>query len=138
MKALIVIGSFLLMVAAMVSCQSEQQMDFNRYYSAGATVYQTHCQNCHGDKGQGLAMLIPPLTDADFLNKYKTKLSCYILGGAKGKIQINGKEFDGQMPPARLSAMQTAQVLTYVTNSFGNKLGVVNHDDVVRDLKGCN
>jgi mono/diheme cytochrome c family protein len=138
MKALIVIGSFLILVAVMVSCQSEQQMDFNRYYSAGATVYQTHCQNCHGDKGQGLAALMPPLSDTDFLTKYKSKLTCYVLGGAKGKILINGKEFDGQMPPVRLSNMETAQVLTYVTNSFGNKLGLVNLDDVVRDLKGCN
>ena len=137
MKALIVIGSFLLVIAVMVSCQSEQQMEFNRYYSAGATVYQTHCQNCHGDKGQGLAALMPPLTDTLFLKAYKNDLVCILQNGLKKGIVIHGKTFDGQMPPAKLSLMEMAQVLTYVTNSFGNKQGLVNHEDVARDLKGC-
>ncbi len=36
------------------------------------------------------------------------------------------------MPAAGLTPMEIAQVVTYVGNSFGNKLGVVTGDDVER------
>ena len=122
----------------LISCQSEQDVEFNRYYSSGATVYQKHCQNCHGDKGQGLAALIPPLTDSVYLKKNKQALACGLKSGISGKITVNGREFDGQMPAAAdLSPIEMAQVITYITNSFGNKLGLVNNEDVVRDLKNC-
>ena len=68
-------------VLIIASCQNEQQVDYNRYYSAGAAVYQSHCQNCHGDKGEGLAALIPPLTDTLFLKTNKHQIACYLENG---------------------------------------------------------
>lgn len=121
----------------MVSCQTEQQMEFNRYYSAGAAVYQAHCQNCHGDKGQGLAALIPPLTDTAYLRKNRAALPCSLQLGVSGKIAVNGKEFEGQMPATQLTPIEIAEVLTYVTNSFGNKQGLINDVEVEKGLKGC-
>jgi len=137
MKALIAIFSFLALVTAAVSCQGPQQIEFNRYYSAGAAVYQTHCQNCHGDKGQGLAELMPPLTDSVYLKANKGQLACYLQKGLKGKITVNGKTFESQMPASDLSPIEIAQVLTYVTNSFGNKGGLINSDEAEKDLKSC-
>lgn len=137
MKGLRVIGLLIAALTVFISCQNEQQIEYNRYYSAGLTVYQTHCQNCHGDKGQGLAALIPPLTDSGYLKANKHLLACYLQNGLKGKIAIHQKEYDGQMPAANLSPIEVAQVLTYVTNSFGNQSGLINNDDVEKDLKGC-
>lgn len=137
MRAFLIIGSFLMAVLIIASCQDEQQVDYNRYYSAGAAVYQSHCQNCHGDKGEGLAALIPPLTDTLFLRTNKHQIACYLENGLKGKITVNNKEFDGVMPSTSLSPIEIAQVLTYVTNSFGNKGGLINNDEVAKDLKGC-
>ena len=137
MRTLLIIGSFLMAVLIIASCQNEQQVDYNRYYSAGAAVYQSHCQNCHGDKGEGLAALIPPLNDTLFLKTNKHQIACYLENGLKGKITVNNKEFDGVMPSTSLSPIEIAQVLTYVTNSFGNKAGLINNDEVAKDLKGC-
>jgi mono/diheme cytochrome c family protein len=137
MRTGIVIGSILLLIAVMVSCQSEQQVEYYRYYSAGAAVYQNHCQNCHGDKGQGLAALIPPLTDTAYLKTNKKYLACCLKNGLDGKITVNHIAFDGKMPATELSPIEIAQVLTYVTNSFGNKAGLMSTDDVERDLKKC-
>lgn len=120
-----------------VSCQSEQEMEFARYYSAGSLVYQQHCQNCHGDKGQGLQMLIPPLTDSVFLKNNKTKLACFVKNGLEGKITINGRVFDDQMQGDDLSPLEIAKVLTYITNSYGNKLGTITVKQVENDLKNC-
>jgi len=120
-----------------VSCQSDESLEFKRYYSIGAEVYQARCQNCHGANGQGLSALIPPLTDSVYLKNNKTSLPCYIRSGLKGAIIVNGKTFDDAMPAADLSSMQIAQVLTYVGNSFGNKIGTINQDQVEADLKNC-
>jgi len=137
MKTLLIAGSFFITMLIIASCQSEQQVDYNRYYSAGAAVYQSRCQNCHGDKGEGLAALIPPLTDTVFLKANRHQIACYLENGLKGKITIHNKEFNGIMPSTGLSPIEIAQVLTYVTNSFGNKAGLINSDEVEKDLKGC-
>ena len=137
MKRFLIIGYLLLVIAIFMSCQDEQGVDYNRYFSAGAEVYQSHCQNCHGDKGQGLAALIPPLTDTIYLKKNIHLLACYLQNGLNDKIQVNRRKFESQMPAANLSPIEIAQVLTYITNSFGNDNGLINSDDAGRDLKEC-
>lgn len=138
MKTGIIACICFLLLALIYSCQNDGSIEFKRYYSAGALVYQSRCQNCHGAKGEGLAALIPPLTDTSLLKKYKSKLPCIVQNGLKGKITIAGKDFDGAMPAAGLTPIEIAQVVTYVGNSFGNKLGVVTGDDVGVALAKCN
>ncbi len=69
MKTGIIACIRLLLSALIYSCQSDSTIEFKRYYSAGALVYQSHCQNCHGMNGEGLAALIPPLTDTSSLKR---------------------------------------------------------------------
>ena len=128
------LSAFIILIA---SCQSDQQINYTRYYTAGAAIYQSRCQKCHGEKGEGLAAMIPPLTDAAFIKQHLHQLPCYLQNGLKGKININSKEFEGQMPATSLSPIEMAEVLTCVTNSFGNKCGLIDNDAVEKDLKGC-
>jgi len=137
MKKLWTIGIILILIMGVIACQNEQQIEFNRYYSAGAAVYQAHCQNCHGDNGQGLAALIPPLTDTAYLSKNKGLLPCFLQNGLKGEIKVNNKIFEGEMPASKLSPIEIAQVLTYITNSYGNKQKLISNDDVEKLLKNC-
>lgn len=123
--------------AMIYSCQSDESIEYNRYYSAGVLVYQSHCQNCHGDKGQGLNSLIPPLTDTVLLKKYTNKFTCQLKNGLSGKITVAGKDFDGTMPASDLTPIEMAQVVTYVTNSFGNKQGIFTDDQVQTALNNC-
>jgi len=139
MKLAFITGIGLLFImTVVVSCQSEDQVEFNRYYSGGSVLYLAHCQNCHGEKGEGLQALIPPLTDTVFLKQNRSSLACYLKNGLKGKLSIAGREFEGEMPAAAdLSPIEVAKVLTYITNSFGNKAGVINLQQVQADLKNC-
>ena len=123
--------------AMIYSCQSDASIEYSRYYSAGAIVYQNHCQNCHGDKGQGLNGLIPPLTDTVLLKGYSNKLACQLKNGLSGKIYVANKEFEAIMPATDLSPIEMAQVITYVTNSFGNKQGLFTDDQVQTALNHC-
>lgn len=138
MKTMIM-GSVGLFIFALIcySCQDSASIEFRQYYAAGSLVYYSNCQNCHGDKGQGLAGLIPPLTDPAYLKASHALLACAVNYGLKGKLVIAGRTFDGEMPADALSPIEIAQVLTYVTNSFGNKMGVVTNDDVVAALGKC-
>ncbi len=125
-------------IVLIVSCQNEEQIEFERYYSAGNAVYQSHCQNCHSEKGEGLNGLIPPLTDNAYLKSQQSNLPCLIKNGLKGKINITGRTFEGEMHAADLSPVEIAQVLTYVTNSFGNKMKTTTVEQVNRNLAKCN
>ena len=127
----------LLCIGMFTSCESDQQIEFNRYYSLGSSVYQSRCQNCHGANGEGLQALIPPLNDASFLKTHMNQLPCFIKNGVKGQITINNKAFEGEMPPADLPPIQVAGVLTYITNSFGNKTGRITAEAVETSLKDC-
>jgi mono/diheme cytochrome c family protein len=134
-----IIGGILLMLSILIiSCQSDEQLEFKRYYSAGSLVYQTHCQNCHGANGEGLQGLMPPLTDSVFLKTNKATLACFVKYGLKEKITISKRPFYSQMPPSDdLPPIEIANVLTYVTNSFGNNMGTINADQVAGDLGKC-
>jgi len=138
MRSGIVIGLLLSGIALLVACQSEDQLEFNRYYSNGRVVYQSKCQNCHGANGEGLQSLIPPLTDSVYLKANKTTLACYLKYGLKGKINVSKKQFDGEMPATGIADIHLAEVLTYINNSFGNKSGVVTTQMVNEDLSRCN
>jgi len=137
MKIKVIGGICLVMFALIYSCQSDSLIEFRQYYSAGSLLYQGHCQNCHGANGEGLASLIPPLTDTTSIKLYKITLPCIVQYGLNMPVKINNKTFSGQMPAVSLSPMEIAQVVTYVTNSFGNKLGVTTVDNVYLDLKKC-
>ena len=133
-----VIGAICLLLAVLIaSCQDEQSIDFKRYYAEGSVVYQSHCQNCHGSKGEGLAALIPSLTHVADLKKGKTSLPCIVQFGLQGKIIVGGKQFEGNMPPADLTPIEVAQVAIYVSNSFGNQHGFMSEDEVDKALGGC-
>jgi len=139
LKVTACIGSLivLLSICMFISCQSDEQIEFNRYYSLGNLIYQQHCQNCHGAQGEGLRGLIPPLNDPAFLKANKTNLACLVKNGLTGKITVNGKSFEGEMLPVDLPSVEIAEVLTYINNSFGNKTREVTTRQVELDLKTC-
>jgi mono/diheme cytochrome c family protein len=137
MKLKAAIGIISLLIMILVSCQSEDSLEFARYYSTGSILYQSHCQNCHGQRGEGLQALIPPLTDSVFLKKNLRSLPCLVQNGLKGKVTISKRDFEGQMPANDLAPIEIAEVLTYAANSFGNKLGIIPVETVNGDLAKC-
>ena len=140
MKRIIILSLLLLVCIAIVfnACQSQAELDYARYYVNGKGLYEAHCQNCHGEDGKGLGQLYPPLTDSLFLKRNCTELGCIIKNGLSGKIEINGQEFDGQMPAEpQMTNMEIAQLVTYITNSFGNKSGLYDVNAAAADIKNC-
>ena len=120
------------------SCQDAGKIKQDVYYVNGRDLYIKHCQNCHGAKGEGLGTLAPPLTDTVFLKTNKQKLACFIKNGIKDTIVVNGQKYDGTMPAfPELYDIDIAQLLVYISNSFGNQQGMFTPEQVSGDLKDC-
>jgi mono/diheme cytochrome c family protein len=139
MRAYILSFLVLSTIATMLySCQSAEQITQDMYYANGRDLYVKRCQNCHGQKAEGLAELIPPLTDVNYMRNNKNKLACIIRNGMNEKTIVNGREFREKMPPqSDLHDIDIAQIIVYITNSSGNKQGMYTTEAVTADLKKC-
>ncbi|MEZ4462496.1 MAG: copper-containing nitrite reductase [bacterium] len=87
----------------------------------GKAVYQGTCSTCHMQDGAGMPNVFPPLAKSDFLMADRERAIGIVLQGLTGPVKVNGKDFNGVMPPfTNLTDHEIAAVLTYVRNSFGN------------------
>jgi len=125
------------LISIIASCQNAQQVQQDMYYTNGRDLYIAYCQNCHGAKGEGLAKLAPPLTDTTFLKQNKDKLACWIRNGVSEPMVVAGETYDGKMPDHNFANIDIAQIIVYITNSFGNKQGSYNQQQVATDLSNC-
>ena len=98
----------------------------------GAQKYLT-CVGCHGQKGEGVPSLGPPLAGSEWVTGPIENLIRIQLRGLTGPITVAGVEYKPVAPMAPL-AYQTdeeiAAVLTYVRNNWGNKASLVKPEEV--------
>ncbi|WP_443939107.1 c-type cytochrome [Pedobacter sp. MW01-1-1] len=128
----------LAILAIVISCQNQQQIDLQNYMTSGKDIYQAKCQNCHGQNGEGFGELYPSLTDSVFLKTNKTKLACFIKNGSNDTLIVKGKAYTEKMPGfSTMPDIEIAQVMVYITNSFGNNQGFYHYQSVTEDLKNC-
>jgi mono/diheme cytochrome c family protein len=139
MRSQIILILALSVIATMIySCQNPEQITQKMYYTNGSDLYVKRCENCHGKKAEGLANLIPALTDTIFLSQNKKRLACIIKNGLNEKLTINGVHFQEKMPAnADLTDIDLAQIIVYITNSNGSNQGMYRTDQVAEDLQRC-
>ncbi len=88
----------------------------------GKTVYTNNCMNCHMEDGKGIANAFPPLAKSDYLKRPAKDLIAVILKGQSGEVKVNGVVYNGNMPAQDyLTDEEIADVLNYISNSWGNK-----------------
>jgi nitrite reductase (NO-forming) len=96
----------------------------------GEQLYSTYCLSCHLDQGQGIEGVYPPLAKSDYLMADKTRSIRQVLYGVSGEIKVNGKTYNLEMTGFDLTDEETADVLNYIRNSWGNKGAVVTPAEV--------
>ena len=98
---------------------------------AGKVLFTGTCSVCHQTTGAGLPGVFPPLAGSDFLNADPHRAIGILLHGFSGKVTVNGNEFNSIMPSmSQLNDDEIANILTYVLNSWGNKGGAIQADEV--------
>ena len=101
----------------------------------GRVIYLNDCLRCHGDKGQGIEGLFPPLSKSDYLMADAARSIKVTLYGLEGKTKVNGKEYNQKMEGhAYLKDQEVADLHNYILNSWGNhaKMIGVNQVKLVR------
>jgi len=86
----------------------------------GKKIYSGFCARCHLPDGSGIEGETPPLAGSDWLIDKRTETIHALKFGLKGKIEVNGKPYKGFMPKSNLEPQQTADVINYIMNSWGN------------------
>lgn len=108
-------------------------------YEHGSEIYarEGHCTTCHQANGQGLPDAgFPPVSGTKWAVGNPDRLIKLTLNGLMGPIEVNGKEYPGQVPMTAfgmlLNDKDVASVLTYVRNSFGNKASSIQPGQVAK------
>ncbi|MDZ4668477.1 MAG: cytochrome c [bacterium] len=100
------------------SCSDTELLSMKQLNN-GVKLYKTHCSNCHQDDGSGLAQLIPPLKNSDYLNQHAAELPCLIHNGIQGKLSVNGIMYQLPMPANKqLSKEEMKDLCRYVWQKF--------------------
>lgn len=133
-----IVAISILLIMLVFSCQPNVGIETAQYAVNGQKLYATHCQSCHGARGEGLGMLYPPLTDTLYLRKNRAQLACIVKNGMTAPVEVHGKIYKGDMPgnPA-LTNVDIAYILTYITTNFGNDTETFTQDEVKTSLADC-
>ncbi len=115
----------------------EQQHEPEVWIAQGKQVY-ANCASCHQPSGVGSPGQYPPLKNSEFVIKGEKRLVAVLHHGVAGSLTVNGQSFNGVMEPwgsSKLGPKQTAQVLSYIRNEWGNKGSIIYEDQVVALFK---
>ena len=111
---------------------------FSNNRHQGEKLYALHCASCHGEQGQGLARLIPPLAGSDYLVDHRAKLACLLRNGQNEVIVVNGVAYHNIMPGNKtMSVAQLTNLLNYIESHWGNEATPRTIRDVQTQLDSC-
>jgi len=98
----------------------------------GAAAYaKGTCIACHQPTGAGLPPVFPPLAGSEWVAKSTSIAIRNILHGMQGPITVKGVPYNSMMPAVTtLSEKEIADVVTFVSNSWGNTGPTVTEDEV--------
>lgn len=92
----------------------------------GKALYQAYCASCHLEDGEGINETFPSLVQTSWVRE-EDQLLDVLLNGLKGKIVVDGLEYDEMMPAFDfLSDREIAEIATYVRSSFGNNYSAID------------
>lgn len=87
----------------------------------GSEIYEDFCVTCHMPNGKGVTGSFPPLAKSDYLMSKREYSIKAIKFGQEGELMVNGDVYNNTMAPLGLANDEIADVMNYITNSWGNK-----------------
>jgi mono/diheme cytochrome c family protein len=89
-------------------------------FKRGNEIYNDFCMSCHLPSGEGIIGTFPPLANSDYLMEKRAESISSIKFGLSGEITVNGTKYNGFMSSLGLTDDEIADVMNYITNSWGN------------------
>lgn len=130
--------AFLVFITFFSSCDSEEQIEKKKYISMGMQLYAAKCAQCHGDDGNGLGTLYPPIKDSDYIKNNQDSLACIIKYGLSGALIVNGIEYNQPMPAnPDLYDEEIASIINYIQNGWGQEADFFSVEQARKGLDNC-
>lgn len=126
---------FIVIITSAITINLNQNKDLEESIKRGSLVYDDFCITCHMPNGEGVENTFPPLAKSDYLIKKREASIKGIKYGQKGKIVVNNKTYNGYMAPLGLADDEIADVMNYITNSWGNKNDTIITETEVSKIK---
>ncbi len=125
---------FVVIILIALGSQSFKKDTASSNLQNGKNVYETYCMSCHMENGEGIPGAFPAIAKAGNLND-KNRLVKVILQGVRGPLTVKGVKYDGEMAGIGISDKETADVINYIRNSWGNKAPMITVADVASAKK---
>src|SRR5947209_7429650 len=93
--------------------KNSQDFDLKASIARGKDLYVTFCLSCHGDNGEGMEGLYPPLAKSDYMMNDTKRSIRQVLFGVEGEMTVNGKVYNTPMAPIDMNDEQTSDILNY-------------------------
>jgi len=88
----------------------------------GLVIFRSTCAMCHGNDGDGIENLAPPLKGSQYVEGSTDRLAMIILNGLEGPIHVNGElyKFNASMPNFgnNFTDKEIDDIIKYLHNSF--------------------
>lgn len=120
------------------SLTKAEQIRYEQYFVEGRQLYILHCSNCHQISGEGVGKLFPPIKSSDFIEHNFEQVICLMQNGISGELTVNGVSYNQPMPGvSELTALEVAEIATYIYNSWGHERGYIDVKSVNTVLQSC-
>ncbi len=107
-------------------------------FPEGKRLYERHCANCHGESGEGLSALYPPVSGSDFWQNNQEKIPCIIRNGIEEPLIVNGQEYKLPMIGIKeLSEYEITNIINFVNSSWYEEEVIISPKQVKDLLKNC-
>lgn len=97
-----------------------QDTELKQSMERGKEIYSDFCVTCHLEKGEGVPYTFPPLAQSDYLLENREGSIRTIKYGMQGEITVNGVSYNSAMASLGLEDEEIADVMNYISNSWGN------------------
>ncbi|MFT5905069.1 MAG: mono/diheme cytochrome c family protein/glucose/arabinose dehydrogenase [Cryomorphaceae bacterium] len=110
-------------------------------YQKGEKFYIANCMACHGNDGNGLEHLGPPLVKSEWVMNSPEKLSAILLQGLIGPITVNGKKYTpaaampGLKDAPQITDADLADVSTFIRHAWNNRKSAVDAATILKVRK---
>jgi mono/diheme cytochrome c family protein len=114
---------------------NQQNPILKKSMARGNMIYTDFCISCHLPNGKGVPKVFPPLANSDYLMNNKFESIKAIKYGQSGEIIVNGETYNNVMSPLGLENDEIADVMNYITNSWGNSNEKLITEDEVSKIE---
>jgi len=107
-------------------------------YPRGVSLFRRTCQPCHGEDGNGIKSLAPPLNNSEWVTGDKERLIAIVLYGLSGPVKVDGKVYAdlGEMPGIGnnedLVDEDISQLLSFIRNYWTNTASEISREEVIK------